>query len=435
MLPSPRLIILLAAVGLLFLAGSIFEPLAALAVLALALVVLAGLFDMLLLPWRRHIEVRRVVPERISLGAATRVDLVVRNLFRRRLTIEVVEDPPEELDLLSGPCKGIFDAGAEGTLSYRLLARRRGAFRLDRLYVRAIPPLGLFYRHYALRLGQDVHVYPNLVDLQRYELMLRRGLLVEQGLARMRQLGQGTEFASLRQYAQGDPLGRVEWKATARTARLVVKDYQPERQQSTLVALDVGRATAGEFEGVSRLDYFVNATMMLAYVVLRQNDWFSLLAFSDRIEMYLPPIRHIRQIDQVARALYKLQPRLVESDYDAACRFMGLRNRKRSLVCLMTDIIDRHANADILAYMARFARTHLPLVAVLRDPQIVQAAERPLAGEDNPHRKAMALDVLDAREEALLAMRQSGVDVLDLEPNDLTPGLIGRYLRIKATRL
>ena len=201
-----------------------------------------------------------------------------------------------------------------------------------------------------------------------------------------------------------------------------------------MVALDVGRATASEFDRVSRLDTFVNATMLLAYAVLRQGDWLSLVAFSDRIETYLPPMRHVKNIEQVAKALHVLQPRLVESDYAGACRFLGLKNRKRSLICLMTDIIDRHANADILAYMGRFARTHLPLVVTLTDPDVHAVAHEPLGQTGDPYSKAVALDVLAAREAALKDMRRSGVGVLDVKPSALNPALINRYLSIKAMR-
>lgn len=229
-------------------------------------------------------------------------------------------------------------------------------------------------------------------------------------------------------------MARIDWKATARRGQLFVRNYQPHRQQSVLVALDVGRATAGEFEGLSRLDYLVNAAMLLSYVCLRQGDWFSLVAFSDRIESYLPPIRRLGNIDRVARALYELQPRLVESDYAAACRFMGLKNRKRSLICLMTNVVDRHASGVILAYMARFARHHLPLAVTLANPAVTAVAEQPIAESRDPYSKAAALDVVMARSEALTEMRRNGVDVLDVTPKQLTPELINRYLTIKWTR-
>jgi uncharacterized protein (DUF58 family) len=362
------------------------------------------------------------------------VALEVSNLTRRRVEVRLAEDLPEHLESSPAEIARTLAPGERASLDYRIVAWKRGRYELSALDVRVLPLMGLFYRQFRLKLPAEVHVFPNLVNIKRYELLLRRGFTHEQGLARLSQIGQGWEFESLRHYSDGDDTSRIDWKSTAKRASLMVRNYQVERQQSVMVAIDVGRATAGEFEGLSRLDYLVNATLMLAYVSLRQGDWFSLVAFSDRIESYLPPIRRAASIDRVARALYQLEPRLVEADYATACRFIGLKNRKRGLICLMTDVIDRESSAVIIAYLARYARHHLPLAVTLANPEVTQAADEPLASRPDPWSKAVAIDVIAAREEALQEMRRQGVDVLDVPPHSLTPDLINRYLRIKATR-
>ena len=434
MLPSPRLIVMVMAAAPLFLAGAVFDPFMALGVIyVLALLAYAGL-DALLSPRRGQITIDRVAIGRVSLGAPVSIAFDVRNNTRRKLEIWLAEDLPESMEAQPAECAGVLAAGGHRRLEYHLLARKRGRYELSAVDVRALPARGLFYRQFRLQLPQEVHVFPNLVNIKRYELLLRRGFTHEQGLARLRQIGQGWDFESMRRYVEGDDMARVDWKATAKRAKLVVRNYQVERQQSVLVAIDVGRATAGEFQGISRLDYLVNAALMLAYVALRQDDWFSLVSFSDRIESYLPPVRRVANIDRVARALYQLEPRLVEADYGTACRFMGLKNRKRSLICLMTDVIDREASGVIITYLARYARYHLPLAVTLANPEVRAVAAEPLASHGDPYSKAVALDVLRAREEALQALRHQGVDVLDVDPRALTPELINRYLRIKATR-
>ena len=417
----------------LFLGGALVPPLIPAAILYILILFLYVVIDLLLLPRKKRFIIRRVAPERLSLGAPTRILFEIENASRRQVEIRVAEDLPEDMTAAPPFAAGLFEAGASGALEYRLTARQRGHYQLGRVDVRVLPRMALFYRQFSLQFPADVHVFPNLVNLKRYELLLRRGLTHDQGLVRQRQIGQGAEFESLRTYIVGDEMSRVDWKATAKRSRLIVKNFEPEREQSVLVAIDVGRATAGEFEVISRLDYFVNAAMMLAYVSLRQGDWFSLLAFSDRIESYLPPVRHLKHIDKVARALYELKPRRAESDYSAACRFMGLKNRKRSLICLMTDVLDRESGAVIIGHMARFARYHLPLAVTLADPPLRAEAWAPLSDRADPYAKAVALDAVAAREEALGDMRRRGVSVLDVEPKQLTPDLINRYLMIKST--
>ena len=435
MLPSKRLIVMVLAAAPMFLAGAFFAELALMGLLYLGVLGFYMLLDVVvLLPRRSTLEIVRELPERLSLGVATRVLYHVRNNSRRRLKVWLAEDLPEHIEI--DPAVVTLDLGPRErtTVTCRIKASRRGRYEWKRTDVRILPRLGLWHRQFVLALDAVVEVYPNLHNVRRHELQLRRGLSREQGLARLRQIGQGWEFESLRHYVTGDPMSRIDWKATAKRSALIVRNYEIERQQSVMVALDVGRATAGEFEGISRLDYLVNAALMLSYVVLRQGDWFSLVAFSDHIESYLPPLRGLAGVDRVARALHLLEPRLVESDYGAACRFMGLKNRKRSLLCLMTDVIDRQASGVIIGYMARYARYHLPLAVTLANPEIRRMADAPLSATDDPWSKAVALDVQAAREEALQAMRHQGVDVLDVEPRQLSPELIDRYLRIKATR-
>jgi uncharacterized protein (DUF58 family) len=451
MVPSLRLMILVMAAAPVFLAGALFEGATAVGVLYVLVLALYTCLDALLLPRRRQIAVTRSVPERVSVGYPTAIRYTVENHTRRHVQVRLAQDCPEEIDISSSqpsprpsalrlpPAGGGFltctlGPGESAELECRLTAHQRGTHQLGRLFVRVLPATGLLYRQFTLDLPGEIQVFPNLMNVRKTELLARRGSSCEQGLARLRHIGQGYAFESLRRYVRGDEMARIEWKVTARRGDLIVKNFEPERQQSILVAIDVGRATAGEFQGLSRVDYLVNATLMLAFIALRQRDQFSLVAFSDRIESYLPPVTGVKNIEQVARALFQLQPRMVESDYDGACRFLGLKNRKRSLLCMMTDVIDRQASDVLLGYMARFARYHLPLAVTLSNPELQQIAHQPLASCEDPYSKAVALDVLAAREEALISMRRKGVSVLDVPPNRLTPELINRYTAIKSMR-
>lgn len=434
MLPSLRLVILVIAAAPLFLVGSIYDGFVGIGVLYVSFLLIYLTLDALLLPRRSEIEVKRVLSERISLGYPTLARFEVTNRCRRPMNVFIADELLETMTAEPEICECVCQAGETKTLEYRITARERGRYELPSLNVRVLPLMGLLYRQFKITCSGELQVFPNLMNLKRFELLTRRGASLTEGLARIKRTGAGSEFESLRHYIPGDEMSRIEWKATAKRSRLIVKNYEPEQQQSVLVAIDVGRATAGEFEGLSRLDYMVDAALMLAYTALRQRDYFSLLAFSDRIERYLPPINGLKNVDRVARALFDLKSRLVESDYGAACRFLSLRNRKRSLLCLMTDIIDAEANSIILAYMARFARYHLPIAVTLSNPEIEEVAHEPLVGCKDIHSKAVALDVLTAREQALAMMRQSGVSVLDVPPNALTPSLITRYTKIKASR-
>ncbi len=432
MLPSGRLAIAVAAPALLFVLGALFPPLIAVGVLYLLSLAVYATVDLLALPRRRSFDFERRAPERVSLGVGVPVEVEIVNRSRRSQTISVAEDLAEDLETEPAACKVDLDPGERATLQYRLTARRRGPYTLDAMDVRILPARGLFYRQFRLKQASELQVVPNVQNITRYQLLLRRGMEREAGVARLRQAGRGTEFESLRLYVPGDEMARVDWKATARRGQLVIRNRQPERRQSILVLLDVGRATAGEFRGLNRLDYLINATLMLSYVALRQRDRFGLLAFSNRIESYLPVVQDIAGIEKVVQALYKLQPQLVESDYGRACHFLAARHSKRSLVCLMTDVIDRHASNEVLDYLAQMARYHLAMAVTLRNPEVQELADQPLRETEDAYVKAVALDAVTARQEALAAMRRRGVDVLDVGPEMVLPALLNRYALIKS---
>lgn len=431
MLPSLRLILLVLAASPLFLAGTLIEGFSAIGVVYVIILGVYTSLDWLLLPKRKHVRITRKVPDRISLNVSTTIEVQIENLSRRTVDVSICENINSDLKAEPLHCVIRLKAGRTGTVKYRITSAKRGVQTVDSMFVRMLPSLGLLYRQFRLNEPMKLEVFPNLVNIARYDLLARRGLTLQAGMARLRRIGQGSEFESLRNYVIGDEISRIDWKATAKRNALIVRNYEPERQQNVFVAIDAGRSTSGEFAGISRLDYLVNATLMLAFVALRQKDQFSLIAFSNKIETYLPPVSGLKNIDRVAQSLFDLKGKMLESDYSAACRFISRYNRKRSLLCLLTDVTGIETNSIVIAHMTRFARQHLPLAITLKNPEIEQLADQPLSTCSDLYSKAVAIDTIAARKEALQLMRRKGVGILDVSPDKLTPHLIKRYLDIK----
>ena len=189
-------------------------------------------------------------------------------------------------------------------------------------------------------------------------------------------------FESLREYVPGDDLADAAWKATARHNRLMIRNYETERSQNVLVVLDCGRLMVPQVDQLSRLDCAINAALLLTYVAMKQGDHIGLVAFSNRIESYVPAVKGRAALSRMNEALYRLEARLCEPDYEQVCKFLALRHRKRSLIVILTDVIDREASSTLLAYTARFARYHLPLCVTLRNLEVerLAAAEPRRAG-------------------------------------------------------
>jgi uncharacterized protein (DUF58 family) len=186
-----------------------------------------------------------------------------------------------------------------------------------------------------------------------------------------------------------------------------------------------------QIDQLSRLDHAINASVLLSYVAMKQGDYIGLVAFSDKVESYVPPIKGRAALARMNEALYRLEAVPREPDYDRVCKFLALRHRKRSLIVLLTDVIDKDASSMLLAYTARFARYHLPLCVTMRNLQVEGMAAAEPATVAECYSKAVALRILARRADALARMRQSGVDVLDVDPRQLTPQLLNRYLLLK----
>jgi uncharacterized protein (DUF58 family) len=406
------------------------------AALALMIAYDLGLFAVVLIdiavstkPWEIGLERRS--PDHLSLAGWNRIGWTMHNRSRQPVVFQVSEDVPDEIERETVPVAGTILPRSRAELSYAVRPTRRGLYELGDIYVRYRTVLGLLIRQKRFPARTPVRVYPNVANLARYELAAQRHRLAELGLKSARQHGKGTMFESLRDYVPGDDLADIAWKATARRGRLITRSFEAERSQNVLVVIDSGRLMTTQVEKLSRLDYAINAAILLTYVAMKQGDYIGMLAFSDRIEAYLPPLKGRGALGRMNEALYRIEPRLREPNYELACRFLSLRHRKRSLIIMLTDVIDKDASSALLAYAARFVRHHLPVCVTLRNPELeARAASRPAQASDC-FAKAVALQMLGRRGEALARMRRQGVDVLDVDPRQLTPRLLDRYLELK----
>lgn len=395
----------------------------------LAVLALVGL-DVGLSVRPRHLEIARQLPARLSLDAWNPIQLELRNSGRRAARVQVTDDLPETFEASDLPMTVDLPAHRGVTVSYEVRPQQRGRFTFADLHVRWTTALKLARWQRRVAAEAEARVYPNVRNVRDHELAAQRSGM-ELGQMRMRQRGKGSIFESLRDYVPGDELTEIAWKATARRGRLTSRNYEADRSQNVLIVLDCGRLMANQVGRLSRLDHAINAAVMLTHVAVKQGDYIGLVAFSDQINASLPPVRGQRALSMMNETLYPLQPRPCESDYAGACRYLALQHRKRSLIVFFTDVIDKDASQVLMSYMGRFARHHLPLCVTLRDLDAEQAAAITPAEPEACFEQAVALELLDRRARALALMRQSGVDVLDVDPHALTPRLLDRYLALK----
>jgi uncharacterized protein (DUF58 family) len=387
--------------------------------------------------WRaadpRRLRVSREAPPSFSLGREGQVIYEWMNPTDRRADLIIRETRPDVIGGVQPSRALVLSPGKKGreTLPVLPVRRGRGADQDAWLAVRAVGPLGLARRQARIELPWPVTVFPNLpVTRVKSSLgypMRRREL----GFRPMRRLGEGRLFESLREWVPGDDTRTIDWKATARRRKYIARQYEEERRQQVMLVIDAGRLLTADLSGAPRLEHVVRAAASLAYAAHHHDDNVGVMAFADDVLQYVAPQRGRRGLRQVLDVLATVEPKLVEPDYPGAFRYLAVRNRKRALTVLFTDVIDRLASEALVANAASLRPRHLPLVVTLRHPELdLVATGRPEVSAEG-YRKAAAEELLAAREEALGQMRRAGVLVLDVTPVLAAQAVVDQYLELK----
>lgn len=432
-LPTRRLALVVALLSPVWLlAGTESGPLVIGVVLLL--LVLAVIADALSAPARWQLEVVRELPAQAGLGDPTEGSYRIVSRARRALRTCVFDRLPRSFVVDRSP-SGEHRVPPESELALPLVVtcRERGEWALGPIVVRVDGRLGLVRRTIRKEPGDSILVVPSMSGVRRLRLLAIQHRLRDAGLRNIRRRGEGTNFASLREYVTGDDPRHVDWKATARRQKLITREFDVEQGQTVVIAIDSGRMMTQLSGGVPRFEYALSSATLLADVAAHSRDNVGLLLFDDEIRAFIPASRGKQALERIRQALIPATASMAEPDYATAFRLLSERQRKRSLIVLFTDVVDPRASRALIAHTARSAARHMLLVVALRNDHLMAAAvpgTHDSAGE--LFESAAAEELVAAREEALLRMRRAGVQVLDVSPAAMTPAVINRYLEIKA---
>ena len=323
----------------------------------------------------------------------------------------------------------------EATARYRLYASARGDYEFGDMVIRYDAPWGLVTKQARIPAQEHVKVYPNLHEARKYELQARHNRQLLMGLRRTRLRGQGREFESLRDYVRGDELRHISWTTTARRGRMTTRQYQTERNQSIMVMLDAGRLMtsrpASETAQLTKLDHAINAALAIAYVAAAGGDNIGLLVFNRQVTAYLPPQRGHAQLNAMIEALYNVKPQMAEPSYARAFQYLAKNCKRRSLVVILTDLVDREASAELLSYTATLLPRHLPLIVTIGDNDLRALVNQPPADIAAVYQQSVAEELLLQREEALARITELGGLALDVPAGQLSLQLVNQYLAVK----
>jgi len=378
------------------------------------------------------VKIEREVVGRFHLGAETEVRIHVANHSTRSLRVRVKDEHPPEMSLAGGREAFLRVASrTTATMIYGLTPPKRGRFTFGHVAVRNVSRVGLVWCAARVGATESVKVYPNIRRAREAELKAlgERSLVAAQRRASWR--GEGRDFESLREYVPGDELRHVSWSATARRGKMTTRQYQIERDQTVIIALDAGRLMTARFGGETKFDLAIHAALALMSAAARGGDHAGLMAFGRRVSAYVPPGRGREQTDAVLEALYAIEPEMIEPSYTRAFEFIAANCKRRALVVVLTDLVDEQGSRELLASLKLLRPRHLPLVATIGDRDLRAAVRDTPESVRDLFTQSVAEEIMHQREAALRLVEAQGGLALDVTAAALTPALLETYMRVK----
>ena len=378
------------------------------------------------------VEVKRYPLDKLSVGRDNSIRLAIKSA-NNKATVQLKDFYPPQFSVSTDTLKITLPPNTTEELTYTINPDSRGEYEWGDIQVRQLGNWGLAWRDWKIPAKEKVSIYPDLIALR--SLSIRLSLENTGTMRQARRLGNGTEFAELREYRTGDDLRLIDWKATARRSRPVVRVLEPEREQTLYILLDRGRLMTARVQGLKRFDWGLNATLSLALAGLSRGDKVGVAVFDRDINTLIPPERGNHHLVKLIEGLTPLQPVLLEPDYLGAVTRVVTKQTRRALVVVITDIVDATASMELLTAMIRLTPRYLPFCVTLRDPLIDTLSHHSTNNTTETYSRAIALDLLAQRQVAFAKLKQKGVLILDAPANQISEQLVDRYLQMKARNL
>ena len=380
----------------------------------------------------KAIRITREFAGRFAVGAETDVQIKLQNATPRPITLRIKDEYPPQMNLIGAREAAVrVAAQTEALLVYGLKPPKRGRFEFGQTAVRFLSRWSLAWCQTLVGEPTPVKVYPNLRRAREAELKAlgARSLVAAHRKTSWR--GEGREFESLREYVRGDELRHISWTATARRGKLTTRQYQIERDQTILIALDAGRLMTARIDQETKLDSAVHAALALMSAAARGGDNAGLMVFGRRIQKYLPPNRGREHMDAALEALHAVEPEMIEPSYARALEFVAANSKRRSLVVLLTDLVDEEGSKELLTSLKLLRPRHLPLVVTIADRDLKAVVrDAPETGEEL-FTQSVAEEIMHLREGALRLVESQGGLALDVTAAALAPALLEKYLQVK----
>ena len=430
---TPLFFIAGAAVCFVFALSFFFAPLFILGKIFIAVLVLLILFDTLLLYTKQKALLAvRNCNERFSNGDKNPVNIALQSNYAFPVVVKIIEELPTQLANKTQAIEVFILKGNDSVVKeYIVTPTERGEYYFGNTLAFITSPLKLVQRRFEFNTEQVIFVYPSYIQMQKFSLSAISNSLQQVGSKRVRKLGNSVEFEQIKEYVQGDDYRTINWKATARKSQLMVNTYVDEKSQQVFCLIDKSRNMKMPFEGLTLLDYAINASLALSNVAIQKQDKAGLICFAEKIDSFVQPDRKQMQMETLLQQLYKQETQFKDADFEALYAQVRNRVKQRSLLILFTNFESEYSLQRQLPYLKQMAHYHLLLVVFFENTEIKKLLEKDAANTEEIYIQTIADKFLYEKKLMLKELRHNGITAVLTTPANLTINTINKYLEIK----
>jgi uncharacterized protein (DUF58 family) len=374
----------------------------------------------------------RVTPEKLSNGDENELKIHLQNLYPFAVTLNVIDEIPHQFQRRDLNFRVSIKPAEKKVIQYHIRPVKRGEYSFGTVNVFASSPLGLLSRRFKFSGDALVPVYPSYIQMRKYELMAISNRLVESGIKRIRRVGQNREFELIKEYVSGDDIRTVNWRATARKNHLMVNHFQDERSQQVYSVIDKGRVMQMPFNGLSLLDYAINASLVISNIAIKKSDKAGLITFQHKIGSIIPAGKQNKQMQRIMEMLYNQKTSYQESDFSSLYTHIRRKITHRSLLLLFTNFESIYALHRQLPYLKSLSNQHLLVVIFFENTEMRSLLEVPANNLKEIYHKAVAEKFSYDKKLIAKELTKQGIQALLTPPESLTVNTINKYLELKS---
>jgi uncharacterized protein (DUF58 family) len=407
-----------------------------LAQILLGILMLLTLVDYIILfAANNRIAATRNIADRLSLGDENTVQITIENAYNFLLQVIVTDDVPFQLQQGSKQYKTAIAANNSAIVKYILIPTQRGSFTFGNINILIQSPLQLIVRHIQIAQIKDVAVYPSYMQMKKYYLMAVTNQLQSTGQRMIRKMGSSTEFEQIKEYVFGDDYRKINWQATARKQNLMVNTFIDEKSQPVICIIDKSRSMKMPFDGLTLLDYAINASLVLSNIVLYKQDKAGLITFNKKVDTVVYADKKPTQIGLLVENLYKQETAFTESSFDNLYATIRYKIKQRSLLILFTNFESMFALERQMPYLKQMAAYHTLVVVFFFNTAINALVQSNANTIEEIYSQTIAEQFVYEKRQMVKALQQLGIIALLTTPQQLTVNTLNKYMEIKRRQL